>query len=59
MKTNKAIVKRFRLTKTGKVVHKTCGQDHFNAREKGSKTKSKRADKSVYKTYAKTVKSYI
>jgi ribosomal protein L35 len=35
MKTNKSYTKRIRVTKTGKLVTRKPGQDHFNAKERG------------------------
>lgn len=42
MKTIKSVSKRFKITKGGKIIKKTCGQDHFNAREPGKITRAKR-----------------
>ncbi|MEK7627908.1 MAG: 50S ribosomal protein L35 [Patescibacteria group bacterium] len=33
MKTNKSFTKRLRVTRTGKVVARVPGQNHFNAKE--------------------------
>lgn len=33
MKTNKAFGKRLKVTKTGKVLRRKPGQNHFNAKE--------------------------
>lgn len=35
MKTNKSYTKRLRVTKTGKVIARVAGQNHFNARKSG------------------------
>lgn len=35
MKTNKSYSKRIRVTRTGKLVVRKAGQDHFNAKERG------------------------
>jgi len=59
MKTRKTISKRFRLTKKKKVLHRACGQDHFNARESGKKTRNKRRNRSLSKSLRKTVRKYI
>lgn len=32
MKPNKSILKRIRITKTGKLVRRKAGQNHFNAK---------------------------
>lgn len=42
LKTKKAVSKRFKITATGKILHRPMGQDHFNAKESGKKTRSKR-----------------
>ena len=34
MKTNKSFTKRIRVTKTGKLIARKAGQDHFNAKER-------------------------
>ena len=47
MKTNKAIAKRFKVTKTGKVLKRDAGQDHFNSRETGKITRNKRRDVTI------------
>lgn len=44
MKTNKALAKRVRITKTGKMIKRKAGQDHFNSRESGKVTRNKRTD---------------
>ncbi|MFA5127458.1 MAG: 50S ribosomal protein L35 [Patescibacteria group bacterium] len=44
MKTNKSISKRFRVTKTGKVIKRKSGQAHFNSRETGNVKRNKRSD---------------
>lgn len=35
MKTNKSFTKRIKVTRTGKLVVRKSGQDHFNAKERG------------------------
>jgi len=42
MKTNKSYSKRIRVTKTGKLVARKAGQNHFNAKERGNTKGSKR-----------------
>ncbi len=56
IKTKKAISKRFKVTKNGKVLKRTDGQDHFNARQTGKKKRNKRSDNSMANTkIAKTI----
>jgi ribosomal protein L35 len=35
MKTNKSFSKRLKVTRTGKIVGRKAGQNHFNAKEGG------------------------
>ena len=44
LKTIKAIAKRFKVTKKGKVIKRVAGQGHFNARETGKENRNKRRD---------------
>ncbi|MBP6942511.1 MAG: 50S ribosomal protein L35 [Candidatus Buchananbacteria bacterium] len=44
MKTRKSMAKRFRVTKSKKVIKRTPGQGHFNARETGNTKRNKRRD---------------
>lgn len=47
MKTNKSFKKRLKLTKTGKIVARNKGQNHYNAKESGSTTISKRRKQNI------------
>ena len=47
MKTNKSYTKRIRVTRTGKLVARKPGQDHFNAKASGSARSAKRRATSV------------
>jgi large subunit ribosomal protein L35 len=35
MKTHKGVKKRFKVTATGKVIHKRCGSSHLNSHKSG------------------------
>lgn len=59
MKTHKTISKRVKLTPTGKLIKRKAGQDHFNSRESGNVTRSKRRDISVNASYVRSIKSMI
>lgn len=39
MKTNKSYMKRLRVTKKGKIIARVPGQNHFNAKRSGNKTR--------------------
>jgi len=58
-KTRKTIAKRFKITKTGKLLKRYGGQDHFNAREPGKVTRKKRRDKTVSNAFTKNLKQLI
>lgn len=42
VKTRKALTKRFKITKTGKVLRRVSGQDHFRSKKSGKKIRQKR-----------------
>jgi len=42
MKTNKSYTKRIRVTRTGKLMARKAGQNHFNAKQSGSTRSGKR-----------------
>jgi ribosomal protein L35 len=56
LKTKKTVAKRFKFTKSGKVIKRYCGQDHFNARDTGKITRKKRRSSEMDKTLVKTIK---
>ena len=58
-KTIKAISKRFKITKTGKVKKRKDNQNHFNAKDSGKKTRNKRRDLTLSKSDAKIIKRII
>lgn len=56
IKTHKATVKRFKVTGKNKLTQRKSGQNHFNARNTGNETRSKRRDISTTTTLDKTIK---
>lgn len=50
LKTHKATAKRFKKTKTGKIIKRTSGQNHFNARESGKIGRNKKSDQVMSST---------
>jgi ribosomal protein L35 len=60
MKTNKSFTKRLKLTRTGKVVSRKPGQNHFNAKEgrstqmDGNRTQNLHLSKKVSQRFIKT-----
>lgn len=59
MKTHKMIAKRIVITKTGKLLKRHGGQDHFNSRDPGKITRKKRRDQTVSKAYVKNIKQFM
>lgn len=59
LKTHKAIAKRFKITKSGKILKRKSGQDHFNSRESGKITRKKRRDISMGKEFHKNIKELM
>jgi len=47
LKSNKALLKRIRVTKNKKAITKISGQNHFNAKESGNTTRGKRGEQSL------------
>ena len=58
-KTIKAISKRFKTTKSGKVLKLKDGQNHFNAKDKGKKTRQKRNIQNLSQDSAKNIKKLL
>jgi ribosomal protein L35 len=42
MKTNKSYTKRLKVTKTGKILARTPGHNHFNAKRSGGERQRRR-----------------
>ena len=61
LKTQKSVAKRFKVTggKKKKILRRTAGQDHFNAREPGKVTRNKKRDRAVSKADEKNIDRFI
>ena len=46
-KTKKAVVKRFKLTKTGKVLHRSAGRRHLNSNKSKKQLRSLKTVKKI------------
>jgi len=55
----KSILKRFKITKTGKILRKATGQNHFRAKKSGKLKRQKRKWISVSKSDAKIIKRLL
>ncbi|MDO8639306.1 MAG: 50S ribosomal protein L35 [bacterium] len=58
-KTRKSISKRFKITKTGKVLRRLTGLDHFLAKKSGKKIRQKRKFVSVAPNEIKKIKQLL
>ena len=59
MKTRKSIKKRFKITKTGKVLRRIIGQDHNLAKKSGKKRRKIKKWFLVSKTDSKKIKKLL
>jgi len=58
-KTRKALTKRFKITGRGKILHRSVHQNHFNAKETGNQTRSKRGSSQLKKADTKHLKKQL
>jgi len=59
MKVKQALLKRFKITKTGKVLRRLTGQNHFRAKKTGQQIRKRRKLVPVSKWEAKLIKRTI
>ncbi len=59
MKTRKSLAKRFKITKTGKVLRRATGQNHYRAKKTGKKIRKKRKKIEMPKAQAKQIKKLM
>ena len=59
MKTRKSITKRFKITRTGKVIRRAIGQDHLRAKKTGNYRRAKRKLVEVTGPLAKQIKKMV
>ena len=59
MKTSKAILKRFKITRTGKILRRPVGQDHYLAKKSGKKRRQNRKWVRLSKPETKKIKKLI
>lgn len=53
------MVKRFKVTTSGKIMKRKAGQAHFNSRESGNTTRNKRTDVKVTKTIMRALRTLM
>lgn len=59
MKTRKALLKRFKITKRGKFIRRASGQNHFNAKESTPTKSRKRGKFAAAAVDAKAFRQYL
>jgi large subunit ribosomal protein L35 len=59
MKSRKSILKRFKITKTGKILRRATGLNHYRAKKTGAKIRKSRKWVLVAKNEAKKIKKLL
>jgi len=59
MKTRKSILKRFKITKTGKILRRAIGLDHYRAKKSGKKIRKSRKWIPLSKEETKKIKKLL
>jgi len=59
VKTRKSLKKRFKITKTGKLLRRPTGLDHYRAKKSGKKVRESRKWVEVSKSEAKKIKRIL
>jgi len=58
-KTKKALVKRFKITKNGKILRRITGQNHYRSKKTGEQKRKGRKWVALSKTEAHRIKKYL
>ena len=58
-KTHKSISKRIKVTKTGNIMKRKGGQDHFNSRDAGKNVRNKRRDDQLSSSNRKLIRDML
>ncbi|MEK7123364.1 MAG: bL35 family ribosomal protein [Patescibacteria group bacterium] len=58
LKTKKSILKRFKITKNGKILHRAKGQNHFRGKKTGKAIRKKRKLQMLHSFNSKNIKKY-
>ena len=59
LKTRKSVLKRIKITGSGKILRRPVHQDHFNAKESGQKTRRKRKTKKLQRISGKKIRRML
>jgi large subunit ribosomal protein L35 len=58
-KTKKALVKRFKITKNGKILRRATGQNHYRSKKSGEQRRKGRKWVALSKKEAQKIKKYL
>ncbi len=58
-KTKKALIKRFKITKTGKILRRIVGQNHYRSKKTGEQKRKGRKWIELSKPEAQQIKKYL
>ena len=59
MKTKKALTKRFKITKNGKILRRISGQNHYRSKKSGERKRSGRKWMTISKSETKKIKRFL
>jgi len=59
MKTKKSLTKRFKITKTGKILRRLSGQDHYRSKKTGEAKRKGRKWVEISKSETKKIKRFM
>ena len=59
LKTRKSVIKRFKITRNGKILRRLSGLDHYRAKKSAKRTRMGRKWVEVSKPEAKKLKIYF
>jgi len=59
MKTRKSILKRFKITKSGKILRRPTGLNHYRAKKSGKKIRESRKLIPLSKAEAKIIRKFL
>ena len=59
LKTKKALVKRFKITKNGKILRRLTGQNHYRSKKTGEQRRKSRKWVPLAKSETKRIKRYL
>jgi len=55
IKTKKSVIKKVKITKNGKVIRRSTGQNHNNSKETGAEGRAKKLDKRMFRADEKNI----